>query len=333
MDIVRKIFDSFYLVVKPAMFYFTRNDPECTHNFFASFLGIINSLKMDKFVFDNRVNRISSSVKISNAAGFNKNAEIPPQVLQYIGFDRVVIGTVTADSWKGNERPRVMRYPKTESMVNWMGFPGDGAEAVSRRLISYGRLDIPITVNLAPTPGKNPVQILEDLEQTFVCFEDNKNVDRLELNISCPNTKNDLGKELDSMLHLFDRLLRKDQNLYLKISPDLGEVEVEDILSVVEKHTVHGFTISNTTTKHGLSEKGGASGNAVYDSSYRVQQIFKKKMEKYSHSWKIIACGGINSPLRMRERILDGASEIQIYTPMIFSGTKLIRELRKCFIA
>ena len=69
-------------------------------------------------------------------AGLNKNAEIPPSTMKYLGFDRVVIGTVTNDKWKGNPKPRIARYPSTESLVNWMGLPGEGAEKIVERLLN-----------------------------------------------------------------------------------------------------------------------------------------------------------------------------------------------------
>jgi len=44
---------------------------------------------------------------------------------------------------------------------------------------------------------------------------------------------------------------------------------------------------------------------------------------------KIIACGGINSVERLNERLSNGATEIQIYTPLIFKGPKLLRKLKE----
>ena len=86
-------------------------------------------------------------VKISNAAGFNKNADIAPSVLEALGFNRVVIGTVTHDKWKGNPRPRMKRFPKTNSLVNWMGLPGHGSKRVAERLYDYDNQSVPLTIN------------------------------------------------------------------------------------------------------------------------------------------------------------------------------------------
>ena len=77
-----------------------------------------------------------------------------------------------------------------------------------------------------------------------------------------------------------------------------------------------------------LVKSDGVSGNAVYDDSLRVQSLFYKNMLEQGKDWKITACGGINSLERLKERLLIGAQGIQIYTPLIFSGPKILREFR-----
>lgn len=335
MDVARKAFDCFYEIIKPTVFFCTKNDPEKAHDIFAEFLRMLNCLKLGNFLFDNSLNKIQTKIKISNAAGFNKNAEIPPQILGAIGFDRVVIGTVTADPWKGNPRPRVVRYPKTQSMINWMGLPGEGAASVAGRLTKYVDCKIPITANIAPTPGKTGEEMLSDLMLTVKSFRDNPRVDRFELNISCPNTEDEHLDDLDPMLNSISPIIGQHQELYLKISPDIGEGLADFILSTAKKYRIHGFALTNTTTIHDPAfilnspGKGGASGDALYDASRRVQKMFAEKIRAGAGPFKIIACGGINSPARVTERVGEGACEIQLYTPLIFSGTGLIRKLRK----
>lgn len=337
MDLIRFSFDNFYDLIKHPIFYVTRKDPEIAHNLFVSFSQILSAVGLEKFVLDNKVNRKKQSFDISNAAGFNKNADISPTVLKYLGFDRVVIGTVTKDAWEGNPRPRIIRYSKTKSLVNWMGLPGIGAEKVAKRLSNYGNHEVPITINLMATPNKKEEQILRDLEGTIIALRDNHYVDRFELNISCLNvcnhTRDEYKKQLVNMLQTMESFLHPHQNLYLKISPDLNEREIEDTLEIISHYRVNGFTLTNTTTNHKKEfilkspKKGGASGNAVYDDSLRVQKKFHEKL-KYTDK-EIIACGGINSIPKVKERLSFGAKEIQIFTPIIFSGPKLLRKFKE----
>ncbi len=345
MDILRKGFDCFYDVVKPIIFKATAKDPERAHELFISLCRGLHKTRLEKLVLDNKTNHNNLSYKISNAAGFNKNAEISPTVLKYLGFDRVVIGTVTNDSWGGNPRPRTKRYVKTGSLVNWMGLPGIGAERIAERLFEYGDHKIPLTINLMSTPGKKGDELLRDLKGTILTLKDLPYVDRFELNISCPNTFSSIGvldarqKYVDQLFDMLEVVLEDvnlGQDLYLKISPDADEREVDEILEICNHYRVCGFTLTNTTTNHrpeyiyDSPGKGGASGNAVYDDSLRVQKLFA---ERISEDVRLIACGGINSVDRLKERGSFGnVKEIQVYTPLIFSGTSLLRKLRSAGI-
>ena len=344
MRFLRNYFDSFYDIIKPAVFFMTKKDPERAHELFVSFLRFLYETNTDRFILKDSLNEHIPSIKISNAAGFNKNAEIPPSTMRYLGFDRVVIGTVTNDSWNGNPRPRITRYPSTESMINWMGLPGEGAEKIAERLSGYKKSLIPLTISIMSTPGKSGDKLIRDLEGTVLCLRDAHNADRFELNISCPNTHSEKGnidsreeyqKQLVDILSVIEKNIYPQQEIYLKVSPDMDYEAIGEIFSASDKYSLSGFTIANTTRRHDnryiLSnhEKGGASGNAVYDASLEVQKRFLDVMKERNKKMKIIACGGINTTKKIDERIKNGAEELQIYTPIIFSGTKLLREFRK----
>ncbi|NIR39037.1 MAG: quinone-dependent dihydroorotate dehydrogenase, partial [Actinobacteria bacterium] len=51
-----------------------------------------------------------------------------------VGFGHVEVGTVTPRPQPGNPRPRVFRLPADEALINRMGFPSEGADAVAARL-------------------------------------------------------------------------------------------------------------------------------------------------------------------------------------------------------
>jgi dihydroorotate dehydrogenase len=341
MDVLRKGFDGVYDLIKPGVFWATRKNPEVAHGMFVGSLRGLRRVGLSGLVLDNSSNLMGPDCMISNGAGFNKNAEINPKDMEYLGFDRVVVGTVTYDSWNGNPKPRIERFVESGSLVNWMGLPGVGACEVARRLCKYGEHGVPLTINLMATPEKNGKGSLLDLGHTVLMFRDVPYVDRFELNVSCPNTHGDDGKidvrdryveQLDGMLDVMEGCISCNQDLYLKVSPDLNKFGVDEIVEVCEGHRVSGYVIGNTTTDH-LPEyiakspgKGGASGNAVWDASRRVQEYFA---ERVGRSKLLIACGGINSFERMRKRCAIGkCSEVQVFTGLIFRGPRLLRELR-----
>ena len=166
MDTLRNLFDDFYDLVKPAVFRRTEEDPKKAHELFRRFCGVLSFTHLEKLVLDNKSNLVPPPFELSNAAGLNKDGKFHPKVLRYLGFDRVVVGTVTNNPWDGNPRPTVRRYSETESMVNWEGLPGIGAERVAEKLESYGDHGIPITINFMATPKKQGDELLRDLEGT-----------------------------------------------------------------------------------------------------------------------------------------------------------------------
>jgi len=326
MDILRKGFDYFYDTIKPLVFFATKKDPEIAHDFFINFCRFLHKSRLEKIILDNKTNKNNSFI-ISNAAGFNKNAEITLAILRYLGFNRIVVGTITNEPWYGNPRPRIIRYPKIESLVNNVGLSNDGAEKISERLSNYSNYGIPLTVSITSTPNKKGKELLKDLEKTIICLRNNNSIDRFELDISCPNIKEKYQEQLKDILDIINNLSNKD--LYLKISPDITEEDIDKILSDSESY-VTGFVTTNTSTDFPITPfkytKGSISGNALYNKSLQTQKLFYKKIKK--EDLKIIACGGINSIDKVKERLSFGAGEIQIYTPLIFSGTKLLREFR-----
>lgn len=348
MDAIRTAFDLSYDAIKQMVFKLTEKDPQEAHELFTLFCRALHKSHLEEFFLDNIANYLHTNVELSNAAGFNKNADIPPTVLKYLGFDRVVFGTITHDPWKGNPRPTIRRYVETESMVNWMGLPGDGARVVAERIAEYGDYKVPTTINFMSTPQKQGDKLLKDLEGTILTTRDLPYVDRFELNISCPNppigsnqinTRKKNIEMLDDMMEVTDKNVYSRQDIFLKVSPDSTHADVYDTIDIAKVHRINGVVTTNTTTKHNRKyihvspeidgkQVGGASGGAVYESSLRVQKIYSTKIIREKLDWRIIACGGIKSSERVDERIDYGATGIQIYTPLIYSGTKLVKELR-----
>jgi len=349
MKLLRKTFNKFYDWIKPAVFKVTASNPEHAHELFAFCCKTLYTLHLDEMVLDHEANHHSLPFELSNAAGFNKNGEIPPQVLRYLGFDRAVIGTLTCDAWKGNPKPRVWRYPESESLVNWMGLPGIGAEAVAEKISNYRQSNVPLTINLMSTPQKSGDAVLRDLEGTILATRDLPNVDRYELNISCPNTHSNLGaydarienlNMLEQMLKVMESYVYSQQQIYVKVSPDSTEADVKDTLQTLQKYRFDGIVTANTTTNHDRDyiavspqvegkQVGGASGEAVYKNSLFTQSNYYFRGKEHKMGFKIIACGGINSIQKIEDRRELGASEIQIFTPLIFKGPGLLREIRE----
>jgi dihydroorotate dehydrogenase len=345
MDLARACFDGFYDSIKRLIFSATKNDPEKAHELFAWSCRVLYNTGLGSFLLDNKHNRGNPGFTLANAAGFNKNADIPPKILRLLGFDRCIIGTVTAEKWQGNDKAkgyygkqRIIRFPKTESMVNWLELPNISAERIVDKLWTYEGDTTPITVNLMATPDKKGDAALRDLESTVGSLRNIPFIDRFELNISCPNISENgivYQERTKEMIGTIQQVKHPWQDLDVKVSPDLTEGDIDSILNAVDGLGIRAFTTTNSTTSYDSRciteqiDKGGASGNAVYAASLKVQKLF---YEKTGGCVKLNACGGINSAARARERLEQGASEIQILTPFIFCGPRLLRDIRKYFI-
>ena len=342
MDLARIGFDAFYDWRKPKVFRDTEDDPKRAHESFSKLCRYLGLSRLDRFVLNNESNYKKPPFELSNAAGFNKDAQFHPRVLKYLGFDRVVVGTVTGNPWEGNPRPSIIRFPETDSMVNWEGLPGIGAQRVAGRLWSYGNHEVPLTINFMSTPGKEGDELLRDLEDTISSTRGILYVNRFELDISCQNTYNSDGKidmrdenlkMLDEMLKKLDTWVLPFQEIHLKVSPDSTGEHVRDTLDIAGKHRVHGIVTTNTTTNHdpryilNSPGKGGASGKAVWERSLATQILYKKEIDNRNFKLSLIAAGGI-TPENVKVRLDNGATGIQIYTPFVFRGPRIVRELR-----
>jgi len=234
MGRLREIVEEIYLRNRDEIFERTAHDPEIAHEHFVKFSKILHKTKLDSLLATEPANL--GVGEISNAAGFNKNGDIHPEVMSTIGFHRNVIGTVTGDGWEGNPRPRIMRVPKTHSLINWMGLPGIGAEKVAENIASYGECWVPTTLNLMSTPGKTGDAMLEDLRKTIRLTKHFKIIDRYEINISCPNTHSvenvlDARKQylaqLRNIIQVASEEIPFGRDIWLKVSPDLDQESIE----------------------------------------------------------------------------------------------------------
>lgn len=276
---------------------------------------------------------------IGLAAGFDKNAEAVAG-LDEMGFGFIEVGSVTPEPQPGNDKPRCFRLVEDNGMINRYGFNSDGMTKVQERLKNL-RLEGSFKGVLGVNLGKNKTSEtpIEDYKKGIDAL--GPYCDYLVINISSPNTpglrsmqsKRELEDLLKACVDQRNKLL-KPVPLVLKISPDLNESELKDIANVVQKKgtKVDALIVSNTTTSRPESlissnstEVGGLSGAPVKDLSTKViSQMFKLTKGQVP----IIGVGGIASGQDAYEKILAGASAIQIYTAMVFQGPPVINRIK-----
>lgn len=268
------------------------------------------------------------------AAGFDKNARVYDRMAAH-GFGFVEIGGVTPRAQRGNPRPRVFRLPGDGAVINRLGFPNDGADAVERRLRRAGRPAIGLGINLASNADSaDPANDFVELAQRFAPY-----ADYLTLDISCPNTAN--GQLFLDPARLADLLARlaaidwpaKQPALVAKLSPDIEDALVAALVATLLDARIDGIAVANTTRERAASlrgsaarETGGLSGRPLFAAS---TALLARVRELTGGRVTLIGIGGIASGADAYAKIRAGASAVQLYTALIYEGTALVTSIKR----
>ena len=331
-------------LLRPILFLF---DPELIHHIsffiikiFINIPGVKYLTKKNFSVSSKSLEREVFGIKFPNqvglAAGFDKNAELFSELSNF-GFGFIEIGTVTPQPQPGNKKKRIFRLNKDQSLINRLGFNNKGVNYIKNKLKNKGKIIIGANI------GKNKKTPNEKaIDDYLISFNELYDyVDYFVINISSPNTPNlrDLQdkKPLTSLvkkLNLHRNKKKKRKPILLKISPDLSENKLLDIISVIQKEDLDGIIATNTTvTRENLeseskltSELGGLSGKKLTSKSNEVIRFIHKKS---NGSFPIIGVGGVFSPRDVIEKLKSGASLVQVYTGFIYEGPNIVKKINK----
>ena len=266
------------------------------------------------------------------AAGYDKNCEFLPS-LAALGFGYVTGGTVTPTAQPGNPRPRVVRYREQESLVNALGFPGQGLDrAVARLQAVGGSSSAPVVASVSGVTVDDIVACHRRIEPL---------VSAVEINISSPNTEGlrifHEGPVLAELLETVNASRRKP--LFVKIPPfraegDAGEQKSErtlmlGLVGVCAEHRVDALTVANSwpVRDAGLAlGHGGLSGKPVFDDMLRMVHAIRSAV---GGSVAINACGGIFSGEDAWRALRAGADTVQLLTGMIYRGPGIVRSINR----
>jgi len=291
-------------------------------------------------VDDRRLRQTVFGIEFSNpvglGAGYDKNA-VGLEFWPTLGFGFVEIGSVTARSQTGNERPRVFRQVKQRALVNRMGFNNDGAYTIAARVPPVPHR-IPIGVNI----GKNrDVDLAEAADNYLASLEAFRGrADFFVVNISSPNTP---GLRQLQDRELLDELLTRvvgtvpgrgtsghpdgtatTTPVLLKIAPDLTFDQIDDVIELAQKHGIAGIVATNTTVEHPTPAQGGLSGEPLRVRATKcVRHIWRHTLGKLP----IVGVGGIFNAEDAYEKIQAGASLVEVWTGLVYEGPALVRQI------
>jgi dihydroorotate dehydrogenase len=270
------------------------------------------------------------------AAGFDKEVRVA-RGMGLLGFGHIEVGTLTPRPQPGNPRPRVFRLPRYGAVINRMGFPNPGVDAVLARL--QGLAELPgrrfrVGVSLGKQKETPLAEAAGDYQE--VMAKAWPYADYLAVNISSPNTPGlrelqggrYLGELLAGLRRANDELsLRNAQRsrppLLVKIAPDLTEAELDEVLARALEARIDGMIATNTTlSREGIDdptgkETGGLSGRPLTQRSTaliaRISRLTEGKLP-------LIAVGGVFNAGDVRAKLDAGAQLVQVYTGLIYEG-------------
>ena len=325
-----------FSILKPVLF---KLDPENAHDF------AIKSLKFNPFpkkmfeVEGEEILKIELLGKIfpnpiGMAAGFDKSAEVYNSLLS-LGFGFVEVGTVTPLKQFGNSKPRVFRLEDDEALINRLGFNNDGIEEIKARIKSNKKKGL-LGINIGPNKDTN------DQKNDFCLGLKNffDLADYITVNISSPNTEglrdfHDQKKLTDLLVSLNEIKKNKKTTvpLLLKISPDIKNGYIPEIADAAIKHNISAIILTNTTNGNRSNlkskfkdEEGGLSGKPLYQLSNNMIKNFYKELK---NKIPIIGVGGVNSGKSAYDKIVAGASLLQLYTGFVYRGPSTAKEIKK----
>lgn len=274
---------------------------------------------------------------IGVAAGFDKNGQAIT-ALNKQGFGFVEIGTVTLKPQTGNPTPRLFRLSEDEAVINRLGFNNLGVDVAMQN----ARKHLPARGIFAVNIGKNKDSDDAASDYTQLLERVYELADYVTINVSSPNTQGlrDLQQKRQ-LTELLDALFTTRKNkmesgaqrlpIVLKISPDIDQVTKEDIAELALTLPLDGLIVSNTTIKRPntlknlkRSEQGGLSGKPLMElSTHMLSDMYKLTQGKIP----LIGVGGVSSAEDAYQKILNGATLVQLYTALVYQGFGLIKQI------
>ncbi|MCO8073607.1 quinone-dependent dihydroorotate dehydrogenase [Acinetobacter lwoffii] len=271
------------------------------------------------------------------AAGLDKNGAYI-DALAGQGFGFIEIGTITPRPQAGNPHPRLFRLPQVKAIINRMGFNNDGVDQLVENVKAAkfkGILGINIGKN-ADTPVEKAV------DDYLICLEKVYNyASYITVNISSPNTKNLRSLQSgDALTELLETLKKRQLELaqeyqhyvplVLKVAPDLDNSDIAFIAKQLLQFKIDGLIVTNTTlSREGVEglehaeEAGGLSGAPVFEKSTACLATFAAVLKGQI---PLIGVGGILSGADAAAKKQAGASLVQVYSGLIYTGPKLVKD-------
>ena len=332
------------------LFWIGRRDPERAHDLLLGILAFASQSEAGLRIASLSVQPVEAAKPrghrylmgiqfggpVGLAAGFDKNGRCLPALAKF-GFGFLEAGGVTVVAQAGNAKPRIRRFNQQRAIVNSLGFPNEGVDAVVQRLKRSRNPGVPVGWNLAKARNTS----VEKAGGEFVTLMEHlwPHADYFSLNISSPNTPGlrqleapkILAATLRQVVDARDIRAEEDERrpLLLKISPDMHPEDLDTVVDVAVDEGIDGIIAVNTSVSRlGLPgyapRTGGMSGHPLHE---KAVATVARVAERAGSNLVVVGVGGITSPADAARMMSAGASLIEVCTGFIFAGPPLIEEI------
>ncbi len=275
-------------------------------------------------------------------AGWDKIGCTVP-VWPHLGFAGITVGTVLPHSQPGNDKPRqFMVAPGV--CINALGFNSPGMRVVRDNLDRSTPEECVVGISVGrnrETPNARAADA-----HAMVIEKLYERADYFEHNVSSPNTpglrqlqdKELLADIIQAGNDVMDHM-GAQKPVFIKASPDLTPTAAMEMVRVVIDNKATGVIIGNTTNdpriKGRYGEKweniGGLSGN---DQAFRnlSTQLIRHVYRETLGTLPIIGAGGVKDVRTALEKIMAGASAVQIVTALRGEGLSVASRINRGFV-
>lgn len=307
-------------LVRPLLF---RLDPEMAHRLGQAVLAqefpwALLGLAETDARLKTKVGGLELSSPIGLGAGFDKNGGAVPG-LQHLGFGFICVGSILPRPSAGNPRPRLIRYPETESLANCYGMPSDGLDACVarfRRLAAKPRRT-KLVANFSAESD-------EEYARSYAAFT--PYVDAVELGLQCPNrTEHQSLYPVAALARLLKFLKDRWPNTptFVKLPPYFNDVERANRFELVELCADLGLAgvvvPGNWSVKEPRLSRGQGSvaGRMTFSRNLMVvREVAAVARGRIS----VKAAGGVSSGEDALQVLAAGATLIDVLTVFVYRG-------------
>jgi len=325
-----------YQYLRPLLFAF---DAETAHRATIRALALLPPRALPIFPpsLASEIGGVTFPSPVGLAAGFDKDGEVPDAMLG-LGFGFVEVGTITPRPQHGNPRPRLFRLVEDEAVINRMGFNNRGQGDALTRLARRKRRG-PSTSLRTGVVGIN-IGANNDSSDRIADYVAGVAAmapiaDYLTVNISSPNTPGlrnlqAAGELVELLGAIAGARAKVGPPIFLKVAPDLESGDHERIVRAAIDARIDALIVANTTISRPLlksrhaGEAGGLSGAPLKPLALDSLRAFRSAS---GGELPLIAAGGIASADDAWERIVAGASLVQLYSALVYHGPGLARRI------